>query len=62
MVLNLTPSCHYCVLIDKSETVPVGEVNLVKLEEVEPEKLKSALLKLHRQFAHPPIRRLVALL
>ena len=52
VALNFTTSGHYCIPIDKSETVPMEEVNLVKLEELEPEKLKSALLKLHRQFAH----------
>ena len=62
VALNFTTSGHYCIPVDKSETVPVEEVNLIKLEELEPEKLKSALLKLHRQFAHPPHRRLVALL
>ena len=54
VALNFTTSGHYCIPIDKSETVPVEEVNLVKLEELEPEKLMSALLKLHQQFAHPP--------
>ena len=35
---------------------------MVKLEELEPEKFKSALLKLHQQFAHLPNRILVAFL
>nr|XP_034319149.1 uncharacterized protein LOC109620710 [Crassostrea gigas] len=60
--LNLTTSGHYCIPVDKSETLLVEEVNSVKLEELEPEKGKAALLKLHRQFAHPPKERLAALL
>lgn len=60
--LNLTTSGHYCIPVDKSETLPVEEVNSVKLEELEPEKRKAALLKLHRQFAHTPKKRRAALL
>lgn len=60
--LNLTTSGHYCIPVDKSETLLVEEVNSVKLEELEPEKRKAALLKLHRQFAHTPKKRLAALL
>ena len=35
VALNFTTSGHNCIPIDKSETVPVEEVNLVKLEELE---------------------------
>jgi hypothetical protein len=54
MAQNLTTPGHYCIPIDTSETVPVEEVNLVKC--------KSALLKLQRQFAHPPKKKLATLL
>ena len=60
--LNLTSSGHYCIPIDKTETLPVKEVNLVNMEEQDKAKQKSTLLKLHRQFAHPPKRKLVAAL
>ncbi|CAC5412668.1 unnamed protein product [Mytilus coruscus] len=59
--LNLTSSGHYCIPIDKTETLKVEEVNAVRLDELNVEKRISALLKLHRQFAHPPKKRLVAL-
>lgn len=62
VALNLTASGHYCIPIDKTQTLPVNEVNAVKLEELSDDKRKSTLLKLHRQFAHPPKKRLVALL
>lgn len=62
VALNLTSSGHYCIPIDKTETVQVQEVNTVKLEEMSAESRRSTLLKLHRQFAHPPKKRLIALL
>ncbi|CAC5372113.1 unnamed protein product [Mytilus coruscus] len=60
--LNLTSSGHYCIPIDKTETLKVDEVNAVRVDELSVEKRISALLKLYRQFAHPPKKRLVALL
>jgi hypothetical protein len=33
----------------------------LKLDNLNPEKCKSTLLKLHRQFAHPPKKRIAAL-
>jgi hypothetical protein len=62
VALNITSSGHYCIPIDKTETVHVNEVHAVKLEEMTRDEQKSALLKLHQQFAHPPKKRLVALL
>lgn len=62
VALNLTSSGHYCIPIDKTETVSTQEVNSVKLEELNILDRKSALPKLHCQFAHPPKKRLVALL
>ena len=62
VALNLTSSGHYCIPIDKTETVEAHEVNSVKLEELSFSEQKSALLKLHRQFAHPTRTRLAALL
>ncbi|CAG2204921.1 unnamed protein product [Mytilus edulis] len=46
--LNLTSSGHYCIPIDKTETLKVEEVTAVRLDEL--------------SFAHPPKKRLVALL
>ena len=60
VTLNITSSGHYCIPIDKTETV--HEVHAVKLEEMTQDEQKSALLKLHQQFAHPPKKHLVALL
>ena len=54
VALNITSSGHYCIPIDKTETV--NEVHAVKLEEMIQDEQKSALLK------HPPKKRLVALL
>lgn len=62
VALNITSSGHYCIPIDKTETIQVEEVNTVKIEVQGPEKRMLTLLKLHRQFAHPPKKRLVALL
>lgn len=62
MNLNLTSSGHYCIPIDKAEMIPVEEVCSVRIDEVDPKKRYSTLLKLHRQFAHPPKKRLVSLL
>ena len=62
VALNLTSSGHYCVPVDKTETLLVQEVNSVNLEGLGSEKRRSVLLKLHRQFAHPPKKRLIALL
>lgn len=55
--LNLTSSGHYCIPIDKSERIPVETVCEVTFE-----NSHKQLLKLHRQFAHPPAKRLKALL
>lgn len=62
VALNLTSSGHYCIPIDKTETISVVEVNAVKFEELGPEKRKVTLLKINQQFVHPPKKRLVALL
>ncbi|CAC5417516.1 unnamed protein product [Mytilus coruscus] len=60
--LNLTSSGHYCIPIDKTEEIPVADVCAVRLEELDSKKRYATLLKLHRQFAHPPMKRLIALL
>ena len=62
MALNMTSSGHYCVPIDKVDSVDVENVCAVNMEELtNPERIK-VLSKLHRQFAHPPEKRLVSLL
>ena len=62
VALNLTSSGHYCIPIDKTEEVPVEDVCAVRLQELTKEERYKILLKLHRQFAHPPKKRLIALL
>ena len=61
VALNLTLG-HYCIPIDKSEEVPVENVCAVNLEILCKQDRIKTLLKLHRQFAHPPKNRLIALL
>ena len=61
VALNLTTAGHYCVSIDRTDTIPVVEVNTVQ-ENGKEHLTKEKLLKLHRQFAHPPKKRLIALL
>lgn len=52
---------HYCVPIDKWKTIAVSDV--CKEETQASEKVsQEKLLKLHRQFAHPSSKKLVALL
>ena len=60
--LNLTTSGHYCIPIDKYEEVPVESVCAVKLDTLNRDDRSKILLKLHRQFGHPPMKRLIALL
>ena len=62
VALNLTSSCHYCIPIDKTEEVTVEDVCAVRLQELTKEERYKILLKLHRQFAHPPKKRLISLL
>ena len=62
VALNLTTSGHYCIPIDKSEEVPVENVCAVHLDILSKQDKIKTLLKLHRQFAHPPKNRLIALL
>ena len=60
--LNFTSSGHYCIPIGKKEGVEVEEVYQIKLSELPSEERGKAILKLHRQFAHPPMIRLKALM
>ena len=62
VAINLTTSGHYCIPIDKSEEVPVENVCAVNLEILSKQDRIKTLLKLHRQFAHQPKNRLIALL
>ncbi|KAL5019436.1 hypothetical protein ScPMuIL_003481, partial [Solemya velum] len=56
--LNVTSSGHYCVYLQKE--IPVEDVCVVNLEEISNEEHQKVILKLHRQFAHPPEKRLIA--
>ena len=62
VALNLTSSGHYCIPIDKNEKISVETVCSVKLDDVDKVERHKILLKLHRRFAHPSKRRLMALL
>ena len=62
VALNLTSSGHYCIPTDKNEKIPVETVCSVKPDDVDEVERHKILLKLHRQFAHPSKRRLMALL
>ena len=62
VALNLITSGHYCIPIDRSEEVPVENVCAVNLDMLSKEDRFKTMLKLHRQFAHPPKNRLIALL
>ena len=58
VALNLTTSGHYCIPIDRMEEIPVKEVFSVKVEEVDSKDRYKTIVKLHRQFAHPPIKKI----
>ena len=60
--LNRTTSGHYSVPIDPMHEVPVESVGAVKLDELDDKDRLKVLLKLHRQFTHPPEKKLIALL
>ena len=60
--LNHTTSGHYSVPIDRMHEVPVESVCAVKLDELDDKDRLKVLLKLHRQFTHPPEKKLIALL
>ena len=60
VALNLASSGHYCIPIDKTEKIPVETVCAVNLDDNGENERYKILLKLHRQFAHPSKRKLVA--
>ena len=62
MSLNHTNSGHYCVPIDKGEQISVESVCTVKLHELDDKSRYNSMVKLHRQFTHPPEDKLKALL
>ena len=62
VALNHTASGHYCVSINRAGEVPVESVCAVKLDELDEREKYRAVLKLHRQFAHPSASKLKALL
>ena len=59
--LNYTSSGHYCLPITPT-TVPAVDVYAVELSELKPDALHKTLKHLHRQFAHPPDKKLIGLL
>ena len=62
VALNLTTSGHYCIPIDRAENISVSEVFSVAIGEMDSKDRYKTLLKLHRQFTHPPVAKLKALL
>lgn len=62
VALNLTTSGHYCIPIDRAEQISVSEVFAVNFESMDRKDRYKTLNKLHRQFAHPPSKKLKALL
>ena len=62
VALNLTLSRHNCIPIDKAERIPVEEVFSINLENMKREDRHKVLIKLHRQFAHSPVKKLRSLL
>ena len=60
--MNLTTSGHYCIPIDKAEKITVAEIFSSQLEEMDSKDKYKVQLKLHRQFAHPSLKKLSALL
>ena len=62
VALNLTTSGHYCIHIDRMEEIRIEEVFSVKLEEIYSNYGYKTLVKLHRQFSHPPLKKLKSLL
>ena len=61
VMLNLTNSGHYCIPISNVD-VNIENVCSVKLEEMDGKGKYDTLLKLHRQFAHPSMNKLISLL
>ena len=62
IALNLTTSGTYCIPIDRADKRPVQKVFSVDLEEMASKDRYKTLFKLHRQFAHPPMKKLKSLL
>ena len=62
IALNLTTSGHCCIPIDRAEKIPLQKVFSVDLEEMASKDRYKTLFKLHRQFAHPPMKKLKSLL
>jgi transposase InsO family protein len=58
----LTTSGHYCIPIDKTVEVPVESVCAVNFDDLSKNERYKTFVKLHRQFAHPPKKRLSALM
>ena len=57
IALNLINSGHYCIPIDRAEKITVAEVFSAQFEEMDSKDKYKTLLKLHRQFAHPPMKK-----
>ena len=62
VALNFTLSGHYCIPIDRAEQIPVEKVFSINFEGMGREDRYKILIKLHRQFAHPPLKKLKSLL
>lgn len=60
--LDNTSSGHYCISLVKEDKMRVDSVFAVNLGQLSDNARYQALLKLHRQFAHPPLHKLKALI
>jgi len=61
VLLNHTSSGHYCIPINWTE-IEIERVCAVQLDTLDKSTRYNTLLKLHRQFAHPPENKLISLL
>ena len=62
VALDFTSAGHYCVPLDNASNRSVESVCAVDLGALGDAERVKALLKLHRQFAHPPTKKLASLL
>ena len=60
--LSFTTNGHYCIPVNRKVGVKVDEVCNTVLSELQQPERENAILKLHKQFAHPSMPRLKALM
>lgn len=60
--LNVTSSGHYCLPLDNNAEINVEQVCAVSLQKLDKKEQQETIVKLHRQFAHPPSEKLKSLM